>query len=194
MKIDITKLEGYSDTLTAEQKLELITKHEIPDPDLTGYVKKDTLDRTASEAADWKKKYNSKLSEDEKKEEERKTLDAAKDAELDALRKKDTISTHRAELLGIGYDDKLATETAKALADGDMAKFFANQKIHDDAVRKAALAGALASGKEPPAGRNEEPNKRADLQKQYDVAIKEGKTAEAVSLKNAMFALDNEQK
>jgi len=193
MKIDITKLEGYSDTLTAEQKLELVTKHEIPDPDLTGYVKKDTLDRTASEAADWKKKYNSKLSEDEKREEERKTLDAAKDAELDALRKKDTISTHRAELLGIGYDDKLATETAKALADGDMAKFFANQKIHDDAVRNAARAGALAGGKEPPAGRNEEPNKRADMQKQYDVALKAGNTVEAVSLKNAMFALDKEQ-
>jgi len=75
-----------------------------------------------------------------------------------------------------------------------MAKFFANQKVHDDAVRKAALAGALAVGKEPPAGRNEEPNKRAEMQKQYDLAVKAGNTPEVVALRNAMFALDKEQK
>ncbi len=41
MKIDITKIEGYRDGMTAEEKLTLLGEYEIPDPDYSGYVKKD---------------------------------------------------------------------------------------------------------------------------------------------------------
>ena len=51
-----------------------------------------------------------------------------------------------------GYDEKLAAETAKALADGDMEKVFANQAIHLENVKKAAAAAALANDPKPPAG------------------------------------------
>ena len=64
------------------------------------------------------------MSEDEQKEAERIAADAAIKAELDALRKETATSKNKAKFLGLGYDEKLAAETATALADGDMDKVF----------------------------------------------------------------------
>ena len=66
MKIDVTKIEGYSE-MSAEEKLAALESYTIPDPDYTGYVKKDAFDKAASEAAEWKRKHNALLSEEEQK-------------------------------------------------------------------------------------------------------------------------------
>ena len=50
MKIDITKLDGYREDMTAEEKVALYEAYEY-EPDYTGYVKKDVFDKKASEAA-----------------------------------------------------------------------------------------------------------------------------------------------
>ena len=65
-KIDVSTIEGFAD-MTAEQKAEALANYEFPDPDYTGYVKKDVFDKTASELASWKKKHNELLSEEERK-------------------------------------------------------------------------------------------------------------------------------
>lgn len=44
MKIDITKMEGYREDMTAEEKLALYSSYEFT-PDYTGYVKKDVFDK-----------------------------------------------------------------------------------------------------------------------------------------------------
>ena len=67
--------------------------------------------------------------------------------------RKKAISESKARFLGLGYDEKLATETAKALAEGDMEKVFANQQIHIENIRKAERASALGDTPKPPAGR-----------------------------------------
>ena len=152
MKIDITKLEGYRADMTAEEKLALIEKYEIPEPDYSGYVKKEIFDKKAAEAAEWKRKYNSLLSDEERKEAERQEAEAAMKAELEALRKEKAISESKARFLGLGYDEKLATETAKALVEGDMEKVFANQQVHIENIRKTERAAALASEPKPQAG------------------------------------------
>ena len=59
------------------------------------------------------------------------------------------ISKHKAKLLGLGYDEKLADETAEAMADGDMEKVFANQKKHLDSVEKRVRADALKDTPKP---------------------------------------------
>ena len=56
-KIDVSTIEGFAN-MTAEQKVEALANYEFPDPDYTGYVKKDVFDKTASELASWKKKHN----------------------------------------------------------------------------------------------------------------------------------------
>jgi len=152
MAFDFTKLEGYKPDMSADEKLALLDKYEAPTPDLTGFIAKSAFDKTASELAEAKRQLKAKQTEEERKEAERLEAEAAMKAELEALRREKTISDSKARFLGLGYDEKLAAETAKALADGDMDKVFANQGIHIENVKKAERAASLAGDPKPPAG------------------------------------------
>ena len=152
MAFDFTKLDEYKPEMSPEEKLALLDKYEPDKPDLTGYIQKSTFDKTASELAEAKRQLKAKQTEEERKEAERLEAQQAIEKELAELRKDKTISDSKAKFLGLGYDEKLAAETAKALADGDMDKVFANQQIHIDNVKKAAAASALAGDPKPPAG------------------------------------------
>lgn len=150
-KIDVSKIEGF-ETMTAEQKLAALEAYELPEPDYTGYVKKEVYDKTASDLADWKKKHNALLSEEEQKKQ-------ANDEELAALRKQveemkaeKIVSANKAQLLALGYDEVLAAATAKAMADGDTATIFANQKKFLESHDKAYRAQLMGQGSTPPAG------------------------------------------
>lgn len=152
MPIDITTITGYKPEMTADEQLALLLKYEPPAPDLSGFIKKDQFDRTTSELAEAKRQLKAKLTEDEQKEAERLAKQQEIETELEILRKENTVTKSKSEFLGLGYDDALAADTAKALADGDMAKVFANQKIHIENVKKAERASAMADDPKPPAG------------------------------------------
>lgn len=147
-KIDTSTIEGYSD-MTPEQKIAALEAYESAKPDYSGYVKKDVFDKTASELAAKKKELNAKLSEDEKKrrqeQEDREKLQSA----YDQLLRDSKISKFKAELLAMGYEDKLASETAEAMVAGDNDKVFANQKKQLEVVQKAARAEALKKTPKP---------------------------------------------
>lgn len=153
MPIDITKIDGYKPEMTAEEKLALYAKYEPPAPDLTGFIKKDAFDRTASELAEAKKALKAKMTEDEQKEAERAAKEAEKDALLESLKKEKAVADSRSKFLGLGYDEKLASETAIAFANGDFETVFKNQGIHLENVKKAVAASNLASDPVPPAGK-----------------------------------------
>ena len=150
-KIDVSKIEGFSE-MTAEQKLAALETYEIPAPDYSGYVKKDVYDKATSDLAEWKRKHNALLSEEEQKkqanEEELTTLRA----KVEAMEKEKLIAGHKAQFLAIGYDEALADATAKALADGDIAKVFANQKKFLETHDKTLKADLLKKTPAPPAG------------------------------------------
>ena len=59
------------------------------------------------------------------------------------------VSKNKAKLLGLGYDEKLAEETAEAMADGDLEKVFINQKKHLDTFEKKVRAEALKDTPKP---------------------------------------------
>ena len=147
-KIDVTQIEGYAE-MSAEDKLKALEGFDIPDPDYSGYVKKDVFDKTASELAGVKKQLKDKMTDDEaakqKEQEEREELQS----KYDKLLRESEISKHKATLLGLGYDVKMADETAEAMADGDMEKVFANQKKHLDSVEKRVRADALKDTPKP---------------------------------------------
>lgn len=147
-KIDVTQIEGYAE-MSAEDKLKALEGFDIPDPDYSGYVKKDVFDKTASELAGVKKQLKDKMTDDEaakqKEQEEREELQS----KYDKLLRESEISKHKAKLLGLGYDEKLADETAEAMADGDMEKVFVNQKKHLDSVEKRVRADALKDTPKP---------------------------------------------
>lgn len=150
MNIDTSTIEGF-DGMTAEQKVDALLKVEVPEKvDLTGYVKKDLFDKTASELAEAKKAAKAKMSEEEQAAAERDAKWAEMEAKLQALEMEKTISTYKASYLAMnGYDEKLAQDTAEALAKGDMAKVFANQQKAMDAHDKALKAELLRNTPKP---------------------------------------------
>ncbi len=147
MKIDISKIKGYAD-MTDEEKIKALEAYESED-DHTGYVRKEVFDKTASELAAKKKELNEKLSEDEKakqkEKEEREELQAA----YEKLLRESEISKFKAAYLSMGYDDKLAEDTAVAMADGNTEAVFANQKKQIENIKKAMKAELLKDTPKP---------------------------------------------
>ena len=103
MKIDVSKIDGYEE-MSAEEKLKALEGLEIPDPDYSGYVKKDVFDKTASELAEKKKELRDKLSSDEaeklKEKEEREKLQA----DYEKLLHETAVSKNKSSLLALGYE------------------------------------------------------------------------------------------
>lgn len=147
-KIDIKKIAGY-ENMTAEEKLKALEAYEIDDPDYSGYVKKELYDRTASELATKKKELNEKLTEDEKQKQKEQEERDALQKRYEELLHESEVSKYKAKFLGMGYDEKLAGDTAEAMADGDTEKVFANQKKHLENVEKKVRAEVLKDTPKP---------------------------------------------
>jgi len=150
-KIDVSKISGYAE-MTPEQKLAALEGFEVPEPDYSGYVKKDLYDKAATETAEWKRKHNALLSEDERKKTESEEELTKIQNELATLRREKQESEHKAQFIALGYDEALATETAKALTAGDLAKVFGNQKKFLEAHDKTIKAEVMKGTSTPPAG------------------------------------------
>lgn len=148
MKIDVSKITGYS-TMSDAEKLKALENYSLPDPDYSGYVKKELFDRTASELATKKKELSDRMTEDERtKEAEREAREALQKA-YDALLHESQVSKNKAELIALGYDEKLADTTAEAMVNGDFAKVMANQKVHLQAMEKRLQEQILLGTKKP---------------------------------------------
>ena len=147
-KIDVTAIEGYKN-MTAEQKVAALEALSLPDPDYSGYVPKAQFDKASSELAAKKRELAERMSAEEQAQL------AAKEAQEDlqnkyaALLRESTIAKHKAKLLGLGYEEKLAEDTAKAIADGDVDKVFTNQKLHQEAFEKTIRSAVLADTPRP---------------------------------------------
>ncbi len=151
MKINTDNIQGYAD-MTPEEKIKALEAYEMAEPDYAGYVKKDVFDKTASELANYKKQVREKMTADEIKAKEDAEKQEKLQSEYDALMRKVALSENKAKLIGLGYEDKLATETAEAMLDGNLEKVFANQKKHLDAVEKKIREDVLHSTPKPEGG------------------------------------------
>lgn len=150
-RIDTSKIENY-ESMTAEEKLVALEAFDLPEPDMSGYVRKDLYDKASSEAAKFKKQLNEKLTEEEVKERERAEQQAEKDNELNALRKEIAVSKYKAKYIALGYDEKTADEAANAAYDGDFDKVFELQSKNIEAVRKSAESEAMKKTPAPRSG------------------------------------------
>lgn len=147
-KIDVSKIEGYA-SMSEKDKLKALEGYDLPEPDYSGYVRKEQFDKTSSELAAKKKELLEKMSADEAQKQQEKELRENMQKELEALKRENLISKNKANYIGLGYDDVLAGETAKALADGNLDKVFANQKKHLEAFEKKIKADILKSTPRP---------------------------------------------
>ena len=133
MKINTASIEGYASMTDAEKvaALEGFDLDAVPTDDYN--IIKNAHD-------DYKGKYEALLPEDERKENELKTL-----------RRESTVNKHTAALTAQGWDAALAGKAAAALADGKMEEFFGHQKTHSDAM-KAKVEADLMQGTPRPQG------------------------------------------
>lgn len=148
-KIDTTLIAGYAE-MTAEEKLAALENFEIeePTPDYTGYVRKDKLDKATHDAAEWKRKYNAQLSEEEQARQKLLEENEALKSDLSTMKRDKDISTYTAKFASQGYEADLATATATAMVDGDMETVFANQQKFIDFIKdKKAAEDLKATGK-----------------------------------------------
>ena len=151
MKINTNIIEGY-ESMSAEEKLAALEALDLPEPDLTGFVKKELLDKATSEAAGYKKQLRERMSEDEAAKAKAAEELAAAMAELETLRADKAVSEYTAQFMGIGYDEALAKSTAQAIQKGDMAAMFKNHAKFVAEREKALKAELLKDTPAPPAG------------------------------------------
>lgn len=145
------KIQGYSN-MTPEEKIKALEAYEVSEPDYSGYVKKEVFDKTASELADSKKQLREKMSADEIKAKEDAEKQEKLQKDYDELVRKVALSENKAKLLALGYEDKLATETAEAMVDGNLDKVFTNQEKHLESVKKKVREDVLHSTPKPEGG------------------------------------------
>ena len=144
-KIDVTKIEGYSE-MSAEDKLAALEAYEfeVPAPATDAEAKlKEALSRANASASEWKQKYRATLDDAKRAEEERAEENKKRDEELEQLRKERAVSKLEAQYLAVGYSAELASATAKAQADGDTATVLANQMKFIEETKKNLEAAAL---------------------------------------------------
>lgn len=152
MNIDVSTIPGYAE-MTAEEKVSALEQYtfEVPkDPEADKL--KQAVTKANAEAAEWKRKHNALLSDEERKQQESADTLARMEEELTSLRKEKVIAEHKAKFLSLGYDESLALDTASAMADGNMNQVFANMATFLETHDKAVQAANLKSTPVPPAG------------------------------------------
>ena len=168
MSFDWTKVAGYREDMTADEKLALLDNQEEdtqapaapaepeqeqkPTKPASGLISKVQFDKVASELAKVKKELRARMTAEEQKEADRMASDEAMRLELESLRREKTLSNYKASYLSQGYDERLADEAATAMADGDMDTVFALMKKQVANTEKALRAKILKEIPVPPAG------------------------------------------
>jgi len=117
---------------------------------------KKAQEKAASEAADYKKKYNATLSESEQKKQEEAEKQAERDEEFEKLKKENTVTKYEKNYLTLGYPQELATKAANAQYDNDTDALFKIQSDFQSILKKNMEAEWLKSRPVPMVGAGEE--------------------------------------
>lgn len=158
--IDVSKIEGF-EALSAEDKVNVLLGYEIPEANNNEEITrlKSALSKSNSEAADWKRQYREKLTEQERADAERAEAEKALKEELEQYRRDKTVMGYKDQYRSIGYSDELAQATAVAMANGDTASVFENQRKFLDEQIKAINAAVLSQQPKLTGGETPSPDK-----------------------------------
>lgn len=175
-KINTSTIDGY-ENMTAEEKVAALEALEYEDNSGELVKLKKLNEKANSEAAEWKRKHNALLNDDERKQQEANERYQAMEQELKTLKRDKTVASYTANYLKMGYDEALANETALAMADGDNDKVFECQKKFLEAHDKEVTKGAMKNMSRPGAGGAG--NLADEYKKKADEALKNGNPSEA---------------
>lgn len=153
MAFDWTKLDGYREDMTLEEKVALLDNFNFESEPGKDYGRlKARFDQTSSELAAVKKQLKEKMTEDERKEAERIATEEATKKELDELRRERAVYQFQQRFAEEKYDAKSAAAMAEALAAGNTDDMFKALRAANDAMTKAIKAELLANTPKPASG------------------------------------------
>ena len=169
--------DAYKEGMTVEEIETALKDIDLPTDNSAEIDRlKNALSKSNSDAANYRKQLRDKMSAEEiKAKEDAETIEELK-KERDALLREKTIAGHKANYLALGYDEKLANETAEAMVNGELDKVFANQKKHIEAVEKKIRADVLKDTPKPEGGNGsdtmtKEKFSKMDIAEQYKYSI-----------------------
>lgn len=148
---DEKKDETGREDLSIEERLQKLTEQNQELMNTVAKLKK-ASDKNASEAADWKKKYNSTLSAQEQASQEKAEKEAARDAEFETLKRENAVNRYVRKYMSQGYSEDLAQKAAEAMYDGNTEDFFKIQSQATEAIVKAKEAEWIKSRPDVQAG------------------------------------------
>ncbi len=181
-KIDTSKIAGYS-AMSAEEKLAALEAFEVEDStsEIENYKK--MINKASSEAAEWKRKHNALLTEEEQAKIARDTAFQEMKDRVETLEKEKMVATYNASFISMGYDADLATKAAISLADGKMNEVFVYMKQHGDNKEKELRAEILKSTPTPStAGKVDNPLTAEEIMAIKDPVERQQKIAENITL------------
>ena len=145
--------DSYKEGMTVEEIEAALNDFTLPEDKSAEIEKlKNTVSKANSEAAEFKRKLRETLSDSEQKAQQEADRVAKLEADYAKLLHESTVTQRKADFLALGYDEKLAAETAEALVSGDFATVFANQGKHQTNLEKKFKVDALKETPKPVGG------------------------------------------
>lgn len=169
--------DAYKDGMTLEEIETALSGIEMPTDNSAEIDRlKNALSKANSESADYKRQLRDKMSAEEIKAKEDADKLEAITKERDALLREKTVATHKAKYLALGYDEKLADDTAEALVEGKLDRVFENQKKHIESVEMKIRADVLKETPKPEGGNGSDTMTKEKLrgmtiQERYEYSI-----------------------
>lgn len=145
--------DRYKDGMAISEIEEALKDFTLPEDKSAEIEKlKNAVSKANSEAAENKRKLRETLSDSEQKAQQEADRVAKLEADYAKLLHESTVTQRKADFLALGYDEKLASETAEALVNGDFAMFFVNQGKHQSNLEKKYKVDALKDTPKPEGG------------------------------------------
>lgn len=188
MKIDLSTIEGFEE-MSPEDKIRTLLEMEFPDSSEIDKLKadnqkqKDLITKYTGEISSLKKAQNASLSEADRKTKEQEETLATLQEKYNELLKKSTIGNYANKLIALGYDETMALESANALVDGDMERFFDNSAKFKANLEKQFRAEVVKSTPKPDSkGGVAAPKSKEDIMKIKDASERQRAIAENIEL------------
>ena len=109
-------------------------------------------DKASSEAADYKRQLNARLSESERQEQERAEANEKLRSELEELRKERDLSRLMKNFTVLGYSEQMAQEAAEAQYEGDTERMFEVQRKYKAELENSIKAQFMRGTPSPQGG------------------------------------------
>lgn len=158
-----TNMEEQTNVTTEEATTEATTTEteKVETPDVQELLMKIAMlekkaDKTAKEAGEWRKKYQSTLSEQEQERIAKAEKEAEKEAHYAELEKEVAVSRYEKNFLKLGYSEEQAKQAGEAQFASDFETLMKIQAEVQETLLKAKEAELIKGRKEPSVGTGED--------------------------------------